>query len=57
MWSKIVCWLIGHIPDLIHVIGDVVICERCGQQCGTMDPKKDTTPVVTITAPPSPPKK
>ncbi len=57
MWSKIVCWLIGHIPDLIHVIGDVVICERCGQQCGTMDPKKDTTPVVTITAPPYPPKK
>lgn len=51
MWKKILCWCLGHVPDLINVVGTVVRCERCKSAVGTTVAPE---PVVTITTPPKP---
>lgn len=50
MWSKIVCWFLGHMPEVEAVLDGLVRCARCDTVIGQV-PKVDPKPP----APPAPP--
>lgn len=37
-WKKIVCWLLGHIPETHTLIDHLVTCERCNEVLGQKAP-------------------